>query len=305
MDNYELVSHVAAGTQVTRADAAEPPGRRRVLRHRRRAGARGARDYPGLREFRPHAAAQPEPAAIPGPVSPSPSRPRGRRRSSPRRPFATRSTNGRVKSTPEPAIHPATSAAAARRAGSDSRTAGPGTLVAGTRRGYFVDLVNHANTCAATRGARIPSRAGALYGRMPICSFDNGAHVRAPVETGTYPSRLRHRSHHDPTTRTTMANPWYRARLLAAFSLVIQARSFRIGQGQRSGTSPASASQLPITTIIGLRYAAGCIPRIRRHVLVTRLFDWAPSLAIASAACLRVAKTAPLRNCTLMVRNHV
>ena len=38
-------------------------------------------------------------------------------------------------------------------------------FIAGTRRGEFGDLVTRANTCAITRGARIPSRAGSLYGQ--------------------------------------------------------------------------------------------------------------------------------------------
>ena len=78
------------------------------------------------------------------------------------------------------------------------------TFVAGRRRGEFGDLVTHANTCAGTRGARIPSRAGALYGRMRICSSDTAALGRAHLIAEPFPRRLRttsfrsHRVDHPP-----------------------------------------------------------------------------------------------------------
>ena len=151
MNKHELVSHVAAGTPVTRADAERLVGV--VFSAIADALACGEPVTSGASGSSPHAAAQPEPAAIPQPVSRSPSRPRGRRRSSPRRPFAPRSTNSRVESTPEPAIQPATSTAAAQRAGFDSRSADAGTLVAERGRGDFHDFDTRANRCAAARRA--------------------------------------------------------------------------------------------------------------------------------------------------------
>ena len=68
------------------------------------------------------------------------------------------------------------------------------TFVAGRRPGEFRDLVTHANTCAAPRGSRIPSRAGALYGRMRICSFDTAALGRAHLIVAPFPRRLRRSS---------------------------------------------------------------------------------------------------------------
>ena len=71
--------------------------------------------------------------------------------------------------------------------------------VAERGRGDSGDLVTHANTWAVMRGARIPSGAGALYGRMPICSFDTAALGRAHLIAEPFPRRLRS---HSLTNRT-------------------------------------------------------------------------------------------------------
>ena len=53
-----------------------------------------------------------------------------------------------------------------------------------------LQFVTRAKTCAVTRGDRIPSRAGSLYGRMRISSCDSAAPRCAPVEAEALPRCL-------------------------------------------------------------------------------------------------------------------
>ena len=175
MNKREFASHVAAGTPVTKADAERLVGV--VFSAIADALARGEPvTIAAFGKFATRSRAA-RTGRIPGPRSPSPSRPRGRRRSSPRRPFATRSTNSRVESTPEPAIHPATSAAAPRRAGFDSRSAGAETFVAERRWGDFCDsspVRARAQSCAEIESprARGPCTAGCEFSAATVLRDD-------------------------------------------------------------------------------------------------------------------------------------
>ena len=127
MNKHELVSHVASGTPVTKAEAERLVGV--VFSAIADALACGEPvTIAGFGKFATRSRAArtgrnprtEEPVAIAASRTPS---------FKPAKAFATRSTNSRVESMPEPAIRPATSAAAARRAGFDSRSAGAGTFV--------------------------------------------------------------------------------------------------------------------------------------------------------------------------------
>ena len=158
MNKHQLTAQVAAETSVTRAAADALVGA--VFSAIADALARD--ETVAIAGFgkSPSAAAPRGPDATLRPASPSPSRRRGRRRSSRRKRFATRSTHSGV----EPARCPHFVPPASPQPSDPQSLRGPRAPERLSQRGAvgFCAFVNRANTRAVAPGDGIPSRAGTL-----------------------------------------------------------------------------------------------------------------------------------------------
>ena len=109
-----------------------------------------------------------------------------------------------------------------------------------------LQFVTRANARAVERGARIPSRAVSLHGRMRIFACDNDTRRCAQVEVHMSPSRLRRWTTNSPPPRATAATAQHRFHQIMAAMPTPPKPSITRHQDRTKAIRNSSVSPTPI-----------------------------------------------------------